>query len=57
MDLREQVVEQRRHPREALLRWQVDALQRVLDELTNRGASCGGNPRMSAMTRIGMCCA
>src|SRR5262249_17400990 len=34
LNLREQVVEQRRLPREALFRWQVDALQRVLDELT-----------------------
>jgi len=34
VDLSEQVIEERRHPSEALLRRQVDAFQRVMGELT-----------------------
>ncbi len=44
LDLREQVVEQRRHPRGALLGRQVDAFQRVLDELGEPRRVLRGKP-------------
>ena len=57
VDLREQVVEQPADPFDALVGQQLDPLEQVLDELTELRAAIGRKPSMSAITRMGMCCA